>query len=481
MQREVFYERMDAHEDADMYMARHMALGRIPMEDVDRPSSFGDEDIGAPVVESHAREINIDPSAPVTQKSPLEVDTSAPDAPQDTPLHISPTHPLEVDTSAPDAPQDTPLHISPTHPLEVDTSAPDAPQDTPLHISPTHPLEVDTSAPDAPQDTPLHISPTHPLEVDTSAPDPLHDTPLHVSHKRPREVETSAPDPLQDTPLHVSHKRPREDETTSPLIDTSPHVPPTSHSFASSHSFAFTPIPLKASTYEETPSTERIRPFVSFGFDSASLPTILKDKFDIDTKVDKMKDERDRGGPSRKGDLTRPLKNRKIQWLFRHWWTNDDEFLWQTHSQKCVTMSLTKEKLLTLKPGNSLEDSIVNAYVELLKIRENKLWCPNHIKTDKQYQFHAVLKPTAKRFFFAFSWWMVIAARFCYDLKIPPSELTGAAKNDRDNFIETYQKQFIGPNLQDCIALQMSFGMEKRDLFLNGGFDKRIWAFNLVL
>ncbi|KAK1369207.1 hypothetical protein POM88_035299 [Heracleum sosnowskyi] len=153
-----------------------------------------------------------------------------------------------------------------------------------------------------------------------------------------------------------------------------------------------------------------------------------------------MKDEKDQGGPSRKGDLTRPLKNRKIRWLFRHWWTNDDEFLWQTHCQKCVTMSLTKEKLLTLKPGNSLEDSIVNAYVELLKIRENNLWCPNHIKTDKQYPFHAVLKPTVKRFFFAFSWWM-----------IPPSELTGAAKDDRDNFIKTYQKQFIGPNLQDLL------------------------------
>ncbi|KAK1356678.1 hypothetical protein POM88_049934 [Heracleum sosnowskyi] len=157
-------------------------------EDVDRPSSFGDEDIKAPVVEAHAREIDIDPSAPgVTQKSPFEVDTSAPDAPQDTPLHVSPTHPLEVDTSAPDALQDTPLHVSLTHPLE--------------------------------------------------------------------------------------------DDTTSPLIDTSPHVPPTSQSFASSHSFAFTPIPLKASTYEETPSTEQVRPFVSFGFGSASLPTVLKDKF----------------------------------------------------------------------------------------------------------------------------------------------------------------------------------------------------------
>ncbi|KAK1384216.1 hypothetical protein POM88_021951 [Heracleum sosnowskyi] len=360
-----FYEMMDANEDADMYMARHMALGRIPMvsfefieyqmpdrvlRQFDRPSSFGDEDIEVPVVEAHAREIDIDPSAPiVTQKSPLEVDTSAPDAPHDTPLHISPTHPLEVDPSAPDAPQDTPLHISPTHPLEVDPSAPDAPQDTPLHISPTHPLEV----------------------------------------------ETSAPDPLQDTPLHVSHKRPHE-------------------SFAFSHSFAFTPILLKTSTYEETPSTERVRPFVSFGFDSPSLPTVLKDKFDIDTNVDKMKDERDRGGPSRKGDLTRPLKNRKIRWLFRHWWTNDGEFL-------------TKEKLLTLKPRKSLEDSIVNAYVELLKIRENNLW---HL-----YPSHAVLKPTAERFFFAFSWWMAIATRFCYDLKIPPSELTGAAKDDRDNFI----------------------------------------------
>ncbi|KAK1360711.1 hypothetical protein POM88_045185 [Heracleum sosnowskyi] len=51
-------------------------------EDVDRPSSFGDEDIEAPVLEAHAREIDIDPSAPVvTQKSPLEVDTSARDAP----------------------------------------------------------------------------------------------------------------------------------------------------------------------------------------------------------------------------------------------------------------------------------------------------------------------------------------------------------------------------------------------------------------
>ncbi|KAK1375527.1 hypothetical protein POM88_031720 [Heracleum sosnowskyi] len=164
--------------------------------------------------------------------------------------------------------------------------------------------------------------------VDISAPDASHDTPLLVSLTHPLEVDTSAPGPLQDTPLHVSHKHPRE-----------------------------------ASTYEETPSTERVRPFVSFGFGRASLPTVLKDKFDIDTKVDKMKDERDRGGPSRKDDLTRPLKNQKIRWLFCHWWTNDGEFLWQTHSQKRVTMSLTKEKLLASKPGNSLEDSIVRNYV----------------------------------------------------------------------------------------------------------------------
>lgn len=46
-------------------------------EDINRPSTIGDEDtpiVDPPIVDPHAREMDVDPSAPgVTQKSPLEV------------------------------------------------------------------------------------------------------------------------------------------------------------------------------------------------------------------------------------------------------------------------------------------------------------------------------------------------------------------------------------------------------------------------
>ncbi|KAK1360140.1 hypothetical protein POM88_044614 [Heracleum sosnowskyi] len=54
----------------------------------------------------------------------------------------------------------------------------------------------------------------------------------------------------------------------------------------------------------------------------------------IDTEEDKLKDVEEQGGPSRKGDMTRPLKNRKIRWQYRHWWSKEGEYIWYDHGAR---------------------------------------------------------------------------------------------------------------------------------------------------
>lgn len=51
----------------------------------------------------------------------------------------------------------------------------------------------------------------------------------------------------------------------------------------------------------------------------------------IDTVEDKEKDKMRRGGPERKGDMTRLLKNKKVNWLFKYWWYKEAEFVWNSH------------------------------------------------------------------------------------------------------------------------------------------------------
>lgn len=110
-----------------------------------------------------------------------------------------------------------------------------------------------------------------------------------------------------------------------------------------------------------------------------------------------------------RGNMTRPLKNRKIRWLYRHWWSKEGEYIWYDHrGSKNVTYQLTKEQVMTLKPGGQLEDDVVNAYCELLKVREEKLWNRKKFEAGK-----------ALRFFFAPSYFMLWAGFHCPpDLKV---------------------------------------------------------------
>lgn len=164
----------------------------------------------------------------------------------------------------------------------------------------------------------------------------------------------------------------------------------------------------------------------------------------MDTISDKFFDAQRRVG--NKGYLTRPLKERKVRWLFPHWWTgtpgkSDGNFIWYDHQggQKHVTYQPTHAQLWTLSPDRWLIDDIVNAYAELLAIREENLW--------KSLQLH---RPALK-YFFAASFFMVIAGGECPNLLVPPHlHKTPKHLKSMDNLINSYQKQLHGDPIHLC-------------------------------
>ena len=133
--------------------------------------------------------------------------------------------------------------------------------------------------------------------------------------------------------------------------------------------------------------------------------------FQIDTPGDQLKDKAERGGNERRGDLTRPLKNRKVRWLFRHWWNLEGDFIWYDHGGKGVTYQLSHESVMTLRPSFWLEDEVVNAYGELLRLREISLW-----KNWSKYPITEQFKP--QKYFIAPSFMMVVALHHCPNLKV---------------------------------------------------------------
>ena len=115
-----------------------------------------------------------------------------------------------------------------------------------------------------------------------------------------------------------------------------------------------------------------------------------------------MFDSRRRGNKDRSGDMTRPLKNRKMRWLLREWWNEECKFIWREHGLP-VTYSLNWKQIQTLKPGYWVQDDVVNAYLELVKIRD----------------FETFGKcPAAKKYFFAPSFFFCRAIYHCQDLKV---------------------------------------------------------------
>ncbi|KAL8089461.1 hypothetical protein AgCh_039068 [Apium graveolens] len=60
-------------------------------------------------------------------------------------------------------------------------------------------------------------------------------------------------------------------------------------------------------------SSSLVTPFVHLGMGGSSVPSELRDIFDMDSVEDLAEDAAKRGGPERRGDMTRPLKNRKAR------------------------------------------------------------------------------------------------------------------------------------------------------------------------
>lgn len=127
----------------------------------------------------------------------------------------------------------------------------------------------------------------------------------------------------------------------------------------------------------------------------------------VDTNENRTKDLERRGGFERRGDLTRPLKSRKAELLHRHWWSNEEKFLWYDHIGRGVSMQLSKDQVATLLPLRWLEDDVVNGYSELLRIRERTLAAAQ------------TLVPPARKIFIAPSFFMSLGIRdFSYDLTV---------------------------------------------------------------
>ncbi|KAL8126807.1 hypothetical protein AgCh_013921 [Apium graveolens] len=119
----------------------------------------------------------------------------------------------------------------------------------------------------------------------------------------------------------------------------------------------------------------------------------------MDSIEDLAEDAAKRGGPEQRGDMTRPLKN------------------W-----KPVT---------TLRPEYWVEDDVLNAYGELLRLREDKLW-EKWEKIPRTESF----KP--RRYFIAPSFFMAMALEHCHNLKASPSTLKGDAKKSMEKFFRDY-------------------------------------------
>ena len=103
-----------------------------------------------------------------------------------------------------------------------------------------------------------------------------------------------------------------------------------------------------------------------------------------DTTQDKLIDVQ-RGGGEMKGTLTRPLKNRKVRWLYNNWWSG--EAVVEEVSHRNLNYRLHKVHLLTLLPKLYVEDGIVNGYFELLRERETMYTNNGQFKKVAKYFF----------------------------------------------------------------------------------------------
>ncbi|KAK1400979.1 hypothetical protein POM88_000584 [Heracleum sosnowskyi] len=132
-------------------------------------------------------------------------------------------------------------------------------------------------------------------------------------------------------------------------------------------------------------------------------------------------------GLNRKGELTKPLKSIKVQWLKNHWWS--DNVITESLVQPKLDYSLTQKQLKTLMPRCEIECLIVHAYLAQLRDREER----NKFEGQD------------KIFFMDPMFWQ-LATIYCMK---PHLQLESETKS-MHNVFNSYRKQHEGPNIVDC-------------------------------
>ncbi|XP_074359609.1 uncharacterized protein LOC141699660 [Apium graveolens] len=335
--------------------------------------------------------------------------------------------------------------------VDIHDTAPSSSQQTAPPISQKRPREDETGGPE--EDTAILVPPKRPREEVRSTGDiPATHAPTHVFIPPQVEVQSTGDVPPATVPTPVSIAS--QVEVQSPA-DFSPTIAPTPVSIPPQvdyttptpfhRSMTFQPIPLKMPITPESleASSSLVTPYVHLGIGESSVPSELRDMFDMDSIEDLAEDAAKRGGPERRGDMTRPLKNRKVRWLYRHFWSLEVDYIWRDHSERGITYPLTHSQVTTLRPEFWVEDDVLNAYGELLRLREDKLW-EKWEKIPRTESF----KP--RRYFIAPSFFMAMALEFCPNLKASPSTLKGDAKKSMERFFRDYANKGGSLPLQFC-------------------------------
>ncbi|XP_074374756.1 putative ubiquitin-like-specific protease 1B [Apium graveolens] len=243
------------------------------------------------------------------------------------------------------------------------------------------------------------------------------------------EVQSPADVPPTNAPTPVS---------IPPQVDYTTPTP-----FHRSMTFQLIPLKMPITPESLEASSSLVTPYVHLGIGESSVPSELRDMFDMDSIEDLVEDAVKRGGPEQRGDMTRPLKNRKVRWLYRHFWSLEVDYIWRDHSERGFTYPLTHSQVTTLRPEFWVEDDVLNAYGELLRLREDKLW-EKWEKIPRTESF----KP--RRYFIASSFFMAMALEFCPNLKASPSTLKGDAKKSMERFFRDYANKGGNLPLQFC-------------------------------
>ncbi|KAL8155228.1 hypothetical protein AgCh_000562 [Apium graveolens] len=265
-------------------------------------------------------------------------------------------------------------------------------EDTAVLVPPKRPCKEVQSTGDVPAThAPTHVSIPPQVEVQSTGDIPPATAPTPVSIASQVEVQSPANVPATTalTPVEVQSA----DAVLATPAPTAVSIPP---------QMSITPESLET-------SSSLVTPFVHLGMGESSVPSELWDMFDMDLVEDLAEDAAKRGETSERG----------------------------------VTYPLTHSQVKTLRPGYWVEDDVLNAYGELLRLREDKLW-EKWEKIPRTESF----KP--RRYFIAPSFFMARALEHCPNLKTSPSTLKGDVKKSMEKFFRDYADKGGSLPLQFC-------------------------------